>query len=240
MSTRRPVATISLNPTKEDPVNVSDLMSTDVVTTTPAAPLRDVARMLVEHRISGMPVCDDAGAVVGVVSEEDILFKERGQVETRDGFLGWLLDSPLESELEKTRARTAGEAMTSPAVTAAPFESTAAAARRMIDMGVNRLPVVTIDGRLVGILTRADLIRAFVRPDHVIAAEIRDDVLRRVLWLEPGAIHIDVRDGEVDLAGELDTEAEAHALEKLVGKVPGVVTVRSSVTARAEQAAARR
>ena len=221
-------------------MKVSDLMSTDVVTTTPAAPLRDVARVLVEHNISGIPVCDDAGAVVGVVSEGDILFKERGPIETRGGFLGWLLDSPSESELEKARARTAGEAMTSPPVTAAPFESAAAAARRMTEVGVNRLPVVAMDGRLVGIVTRADLIRAFVRPDHVIAAEIRDEVLRRVLWLTPGVIQVEVRDGEVDLAGELDTEAEAEVLEKLVAKVPGVVAVRSSVTVRAEKAAARR
>ena len=221
-------------------MKVSDLMSTDVVTTTRAAPLKDVARTLVEHKISGMPVCDDAGAVVGVVSEGDILFKESGRVEARHGFLGWLLDSPSESELEKTRARTAGEAMTSPPITAVPFESAAAAARRMTEAGVNRLPVVSMDGRLVGILTRADLIRAFVRPDHVIAAEACDDVLRRVLWLAPGAIQVDVRDGEVDLAGELDTEAEAEVLEKLVAKIPGVVAVRSAVTVRAENAAARR
>jgi len=94
-----------------------------------------------------------------------------------------------------------------------------------------------LDGRLVGIVTRADLIRAFVRPDYVIAAEIRDEVLRRVLWLAPGVIEVDVRDGEVDLAGELDTEAEVEVLEKLVAKVPGVVTVRSAVTFRHEQSA---
>lgn len=220
-------------------MKVSDLMSTDVVATTPAASLREVARMLVDHKISGMPVCEEGGAVVGVVSEGDIVFKERGRVETRDGFIGWLLDAPSESELEKTRARTVGEAMTSPPITAVPFESASAAARRMTEMGVNRLPVVSLDGRLVGILTRADLVRAFARPDHVIAAEIRDDVLRRVLWLTPGVIRVDVRDGEVDLAGELDTEAEADVLEKLVAKVPGVVAVRSAVTVRAEKAAAR-
>ena len=217
-------------------MRVSELMSMDVLTTTPAAPLRDVARVLVEHKISGMPVCDDEGAVVGVVSEGDILFKERGSTETHDGVLGWLLGSPSEWELEKARARTAGEAMTSPPITVAPYESASAAARRMTEECVNRLPVVA-DGRLVGILTRADLIRAFVRPDPVIAAEVRDDVLRRMLWLTPGVIDVDVRDGEVDLAGELDTEAEVEVLEKLVAKVPGVVTVRSSVTFRPQETA---
>jgi predicted transcriptional regulator len=173
-----------------------------------------------------------------VLSEGDILFKELGPVESRGGFLGWFLDPLSESELEKTQARTAGQAMTSPAVTAMPFESAAAAARRMTVEGVNRLPVVGLDGRLAGILTRTDLIRAFVRPDQVIAAEIRDEVLRRVLWLSPGVIDVDVRDGEVELAGELDTEAEVQVLEKLVGKVPGVVTVRSAVTFRPGLAAA--
>ena len=120
--------------------------------------------------------------------------------------------------------------MTHPPVTAVPFESAAAAARRMTEKGVNRLPVVAMDGRLVGILTRTDLIRAFVRPDHVIAAEIRDEVLRRVLWLTPDAIAVDVHDGEVDLAGTLDTQAEADVLAKLVAQVPGVVAVRSAVT----------
>lgn len=220
-------------------MKISELMSTDVVTTTPDATLRDVARMLVEHKVSGLPVCDDAGTVVGVVSQGDILFKEQGPIETRDGLLGWLLDAPSESDLEKARARTAGEAMTHPPVTAVPFESAAAAARRMTEKGVNRLPVVAMDGRLVGILTRTDLIRAFVRPDHVIAAEIRDEVLRRVLWLTPDAIAVDVHDGEVDLAGKLDTQADADVLAKLVAQVPGVVAVRSAVTVQPEKAVAR-
>ena len=218
-------------------MKISDLMTTDVVTTTPDASLRDVAQALLERGISGMPVCDDSGAVLGVVSEGDILFKERGRLDPRGGFLGRLLGSSAESGLEKTQARTAGEAMSSPPITAAPFESTAAAARRMTEEGINRIPVVAMDGRLVGILTRTDLIRAFVRPDHVIATEIRDEVLRRVLWLAPGVIDVDVRDGEVDLAGELDTEAETEVLEKLVAKVPGVVSVRSAVISRPERAA---
>ena len=220
-------------------MKVSDLMTTDVVTTTPATPIRAVARAMVEHGLSGMPVCDETGAVVGVVSEGDVLFKELGRVDVRAGFLGWFLDS--ESDwVEKAAARTAGEAMTAPAITALPFESVAAVARRMTEKGVNRLPVVTTDGRLVGIVTRADLVLAFVRPDHLVAEEIRDDVLRKVLWLTPGTVDVQVRDGEVDLAGLLDTEAELEVLEKLVAKVPGVVTVRSAVTFRREPAAAGR
>ena len=220
-------------------MRVSELMTADVVTTTPTTPIRDVARAMVERGISGMPVCDETGAPVGVISEGDVLFKELGRVDPRGGLLGWFLD-PTSDWVDKAQARTAGEAMSAPAITAVPFESAAAAARRMTEKGVNRLPVVANDGRLVGILTRADLVRAFVRPDHLVEEEIRDDVLRRVLWLTPGTVDVQVRDGEVDLAGVLDTEAEVDVLEKLVAKVPGVVTVRSSVTLRRKTAAAGR
>ena len=215
---------------------VSELMTADVVTTTPATTLRDVARTLVQHRISGMPVCDESGALVGVISEGDILFKERGRIESHGGVLGWLLDEHPEWELDKNQARTVGEAMTSPPITTSPIASVAEAARLMTEEGVNRLPVVGLgDKGLVGILTRSDLIRAFIRPDHVVAAEIRDDVLRRVLWLSPGIVEIDVSDGEVALSGALDTEAEAQVLEKLVAKVPGVVAVHSTVTVDPER-----
>jgi CBS domain-containing protein len=213
-------------------MKVSDLMTTDVVTTTVDTPLRDVARALVEHEISGMPVCDDAGAVLGVVSEWDILFKERGRDGARGGVLAWLLDTPAAWELEKTEARTAGQAMTTPPITVSSVQSAAAAARKMTEHGVNRLPVVSMHGRLVGILTRTDLVRAFVRPDDEIAAEIRDDVLERTLWAEPGRVEVVARDGDVELVGELDTPADVEILEKLVTKVPGVVSVRSTVVAR--------
>lgn len=212
-------------------MKVSDLMTTEVVTTTPTASLKEVARALVEHGITGMPVCDDAGEVVGVISEGDILYKEGGPSERHHGPLGWLLDTTPDWELEKAHARTAGEAMTAPAITVTPIESAARAARLMTENGVNRLPVVAMNGRLVGILTRTDLIRAFLRTDEEIAAEIRDDVLERVLWADPGSIEIVVRDGEVDLSGRLQNETEVQVLEKLVTKIPGVVTLRSTVTA---------
>jgi CBS domain-containing protein len=141
------------------------------------------------------------------------------------------VDTTPDWELEKIEARTAGEAMSAPAITVTPIESAARAARLMTENGVNRLPVVAMNGRLAGIITRTDLVRAFVRPDEEIAAEIRGDVLERVLWADPGSIEIAVRDGEVELAGRLQNETEVEVLEKLVAKIPGVVTVRSTVTA---------
>lgn len=216
-------------------MNVRELMKTDVVTAVPDETLKDAAKTLVERGISGMPVCEEDGRVVGVISEGDILYKERGGLERRGGPLAWLVDGTSDAEVRKAHARAVREAMTAPAITIAPNRPAAAAARLMVEKGVNRLPVVTLDGRLVGIVTRADLVRAFIRSDAEIAAEIREDIVERVLWVEPETITVAVRDGEVELAGELETTAEAEVLEKLASKVPGVISVRSSVTHRVDE-----
>jgi CBS domain-containing protein len=131
----------------------------------------------------------------------------------------------------KASARTAGEAMTAPAVTITPERPAAAAARMMLDHGVHRLPVVR-DGELVGIVTRADLVRAFTRSDADIALEIREEVLRRALWLDPHEVEVTVDRGEVALAGEIEAKSDAEVLTKLVRRIPGVVSVRSSVLYR--------
>jgi CBS domain-containing protein len=213
-------------------MRVRDLMQSDVWTTTPDESLKNVARTLVENRISGMPVCDPEGRVVGVISEGDILFKERGRPEQRPAPLGWLLDGGTRTDLKKAAARTVGETMTAPAVTIRPSSTATAAARLMIEQGVNRLPVVTQDLRLLGIVTRADLVRAFTRQDAEIATEIQKDIVERVLWAEPSAIEISVREGEVEVAGELETSTDVEIFEQLVERVPGVVSVESRVTYR--------
>ncbi|MGZ8696956.1 MAG: CBS domain-containing protein [Gaiellaceae bacterium] len=213
-------------------MKVEQLMQKEVVTVAPDASLKEVAAALVEHRISGVPVCDEEGRVLGVVSEGDILYKERGRIERPGGALAWLVDGAPYADVTKSWAKTAGESMTAPAITITPGRAAAEAARLMIEKGVNRLVVVDRDDRLVGIVTRADLVRAFPRSDIEIVEEIQHDVLRRVLWVEPETIKIIVRQGEVELAGELETNADAGVLVSLVEKIPGVVSVRSSVTHR--------
>jgi CBS domain-containing protein len=217
-------------------MKISQLMQRHVVTVAPQTSLKLVAGTLVAHGISGVPVCDPDGRVLGVVSEGDILFKERGRVDRAGGPLAWLVDGSSYAEVTKAWARTAAEAMTSPAVTILPDQPAADAARLMIERGVNRLAVVDRDGLLVGIVSRADLVRAFTRSDLEILEEIRDDVLARVLWVDPERIRIVVRDGEVELAGTLETGADADVLVRLVEKVPGVVSVRSTVAHRSDEA----
>jgi CBS domain-containing protein len=210
-------------------MKIQEIMSSDVVTVSEQTPLKEVAEVLAERRISGVPVLDEDGFVVGVVSEADILFKERGP-STRGGVFGWLLDRyGFEGQL-KLEATTAGEAMSAPALTIEPQRPLAEAAHLMLDRRVNRLPVVD-QGRLVGIVTRADLVRAFARPDEAIEREIREDVLGRTLWLrDPAAITVAVKGGKVTLGGAVDNESDAELVGVFAAKVPGVVEVDSSLT----------
>ena len=203
-------------------MRVDGVMTPDVVSVRPETPLKEVARLLVERRISGLPVCDTAGRVLGVVSEADILVKEEGVSVHPRGMLGWLLDEGDAGT--KALARTAGEAMTSPAVTISRSRPVSEAARTMVERKVNRLPVV--DGeRLVGIVTRADLVAAFTRSDAEIADEIAADVLLRTLWIDPTPIEIEVENGLVTIGGRVATRSEAELIGAYVSRVAGVVDV---------------
>ncbi len=210
-------------------MKVKDVMTSDVVSVAPGASLKEVAQTLVQHRISGVPVVDAAGGVLGVVSEADLLVKERGPRETFGGPLGWLFENAAIDDLRKLEARVAGEAMTSPPVTIEWNRPLATAAERMLEHGVNRLPV-TRDGRLVGIVTRADLVRAFARADADVATEIREDVVKGTMWLDAHDVQVEVEDGEVTLRGRLGQRSDADLLPRLAARVPGVVTVRSQLT----------
>jgi CBS domain-containing protein len=198
-------------------------MTREVVTIGPEADLRDVAKILVDNGISGVPVCGLQREVLGIVSEGDILVKEAGP---RDdgGFLVRLLGTDATSA-QKARALKVEDAMTAPVVTISPYASVAEAARRMSDLGIKRLPVVR-DGELIGIVSRTDLVRAFVRSDEEITREIREDLLRHTLWLNvPEAVQVHVEHGVVRLSGQVETATDAVLLQKLAARVPGVVSV---------------
>jgi CBS domain-containing protein len=212
-------------------MRVDQIMTKEVATVAPETPLRDVARVLSERGISGVPVCDD-GRVVGVVSEADLLAKEEGALPDERSRLARLLGRSRDGS--KATATTAGEAMTAPAVTIAPWRSVAAAARTMSERRVNRLPVVKNE-KLLGIVTRADLVRTFCRSDDEIHREIREDVLLGALWIEPDRVQIDVHDGVVALQGDLDTRTDSELVESYVRRVPGVVEVRPELTWRSER-----
>lgn len=211
-------------------MKVKDVMTREVVSVGPETPLKEAARLLGAKGISGLVVMD-GDAVVGVLSEADILVKEGGERVTHTGVLGWLFETGA-SELEtKLAARTVGEAMTSPALTIGPDRPVHEAAARMIEDGVNRLPVVE-DGKLVGIVSRADLVRAFTRTDAEIEEEIRTEIVKRTMWIAPEAVTVSVEGGTVTLEGQVETATDAELLPVFVERVPGVVEVRSALSYR--------
>lgn len=208
-------------------MKVRDVMTRDVVAAPVGATLKHAARLLVDHRISGLPVVDGEGRVLGILSERDLLFKEGGWLG------GGATEGPRRGpvaigERRRVDAHLVGEAMTTPPTTIAPDRPVAAAARLMLEQDVNRLPVVE-DDRLVGILTRADLVRVFSRPDAEIAREIVDEIVVGVLRLDAKAVGVEVADGEVTLTGTVASRADAARLPALVAKVPGVVDVQTLV-----------
>jgi CBS domain-containing protein len=211
-------------------MRVSELMTEKVLTIGPEAPIKDVAKVLVANGISGLPVCDIEGRVLGVVSEGDILYKEHDPREGHlGGPLGWIIDgTPNYTGYIKAEALTARKAMTSPAITIPPYEPVAEAARIMCERHVNRLPVVK-DEHLLGIVTRADLVRAFIRTDAEIEREIRKDVLERTMWIDTGNVDISVQSGHAALSGRLHTRSDVQLLTRLASRVPGVVAVESTV-----------
>ena len=211
-------------------MRVEDVMSREVVTVEPRTPIKDVAHLLVERRISGVPVVEADGSVVGVVSEGDILLKERDRGGSAP-LLAHLLDLEL-PERGKHDACDAADAMTAPPVTIRRTRPVHEAAALMLDRCVNRLPVVDEHSRLVGIVTRADLVRAFARTDAEIEREIREDVLGRTMWAAPERFAVEVDGGEVTIEGRVVDQQSADVLTRLLERVPGVVHVRSDLSWR--------
>ncbi len=207
---------------------IRDVMTENVFTVAPDTPLKVVATRMLEYGISGLPVVEEEDHVLGVVSETDILFKERTAPD-RTGLVDWLVHYGEDPPLAKLDARTAGDAMTTPAVTIPSGRSVEDGATLMLDLSIDRLPVVD-SGHLVGIVTRTDLVRAFTRSDDVIADEIREQGLLRRFWVGPSSVVLDVEQGNVVLEGRVDTEDLAEAIVDYVGRIPGVVSVEPKLT----------
>ena len=183
--------------------------------------------------IDGSAACrsiDADGALLGVVSEADLLVKEQGASAIHHRPLARFLGESRQSrsQLAKVGAITAGEAMTSPAITITSGRFVTEAAAIMTSRGVNRLPVVD-DGKLVGVISRADLVRAYVRSDDELATTIRQDVILKILWLDPALFTVAVKDGVATIAGHVDRRSTAEILEESVRMVPGIVDAQVSV-----------
>ncbi|MFF5570133.1 CBS domain-containing protein [Streptomyces luteogriseus] len=201
-------------------------MTRTVVALAAGANFKEIVRTVEGQRISALPVVDTRKRVVGVVSEADLLRKE----EFRDSAPGRGPRARPPEGLEKAQAVTAADLMTSPPVTVHPDATLARAARLMARRKVKRLPVVDDDGVLRGIVSRSDLLRVFLRPDHDIAREIRHEVLAGRLPDGIDSVRVEVNEGVVTLTGSVPDTSVVPLAVRLVRSVEGVVDVRPELT----------
>jgi len=201
---------------------VKDVMTTHVVAVRPGAGYKEMAARLRAQRVSAFPVIDDDYRVIGVVSESDLLVKE-ALAGTVPGVLQGLTQRGVRS---RVTGLTAADLMTRPAVTIGPDEPVSRAARLMYRKRVKRLPVVSDDGTLIGIVTRSDVLSVYRRTD----AEIRSEILEDLIPGTPGghAVQFDVtvKDGIVTLTGTPDTAVTRGDIVEAIRHMEGVVAVR--------------
>ena len=202
---------------------VKDLMTTQVVTVGPETPFKEIVARLAEHRVSAVPVVDDAGLVLGVVSEADLLLKEEFPDPDPDLPLFWT--KRRRAEHDKAAAAVARDLMTIAVVSITPDATAAEAARRMHTAKVKRLPVLGEGGRLVGIISRSDLLKVFNRPDQAIRREIMDEVIVGEFMMDPDRFFIQVHEGVAVLEGRVERRSILPLLVRAVRGVEGVVQV---------------
>ena len=201
---------------------VKDVMSTHVVAVRKNAPFKDMAARLREHRVSAFPVLDEDNKVIGVVSEADLLTKEALEFSATSRVSGML----HHREQAKAAAITAEDLMTKPPVTVGPDEFATHAARLMYARKVKRLPVVDADGHLIGIVSRADVLSVYSRPDADIRHEIIDNIILGMLLCDPSRFTVTVKDGIVTVEGMPETASVGHDMIDEIRHVEGVVAVR--------------
>ena len=197
-------------------MQVLDLMTTEVFTVSPDTGIKKAAQLMFRQRVSGLPVVDDEDRVAGIITEADFLRMEVARDEADD-------PQPIER---------VGDVMSGGVVTIGPTESVAEAAKVMVVQDVKRLPVVDDERRIVGIISRLDIVAVFTRPDEIIEDEIREDLIRRVLFVDPDAIGVSVKGGVVTFEGGIGTRNEARLLEELARRLDGVMRVDNELTWR--------
>jgi CBS domain-containing protein len=200
---------------------VKDVMSTHAIAVRQNATYKDIAAMLRAQRVSAFPVLDDDNRVIGVVSEADLLVKE-----ALEGTVHRTLLSRQERVRKQVNALTAADLMTKPPVTIGPDEPVTSAARLMFDKRVKRLPVVSDDGRLIGIVTRSDVLSVYSRPDTDIRHQVTQDLILDTFLCDPGRFTVTVKDGIVTIEGTPETTTVGLDIISAIRHMEGVVAVR--------------
>lgn len=213
---------------------VRDVMTPDVVWIRPGTSYKAITRTLLKHQISAVPVLDDERHVEGVVSEADLIPKEALADGDEPGYRE-LLARRARRTVGKARATTAEGLMSSPAVTIGPNAGLAAAARLMSAHAIKRLPVVDGDGVLVGIVSRHDLLSAYLRPDRELREAVIGEILIGAMAIDPLTVDIHVHNGVVTLTGEMESDAVISEALRLVRELDGVVAVIGKLASSSAQ-----
>ncbi|MFJ8165827.1 CBS domain-containing protein [Streptomyces sp. NPDC096136] len=209
-------------PAAPAPYTVADVMTTEVVAVTPETGFKDIAAAMGRWKVTALPVLEGEGHVVGVVSEADLLPKE----EFHEHAPGLIEQMRRLGDTAKAGSTRAENLMTTPAVTIRPDATLPQAARLMAGRHLKRLPVVDADGTLRGIVSRADLLKVFLRADEDLAAEIRESVVARLFPLSREAVKVAVAHGVATLTGPVRDPGLIPLAEHLARSVEGVVDVR--------------
>jgi CBS domain-containing protein len=205
---------------------VKDVMTTHVMAVREIASFKEIATRLHEQHVSAFPVVDLDGKVIGMVSEADLLPKE-----ALEGTVPSVLHSLGRSrEQSRITAVNAADLMTKPAVTIGPDAPVTHAARLMYNRRVKRLPVTDDGGRLIGIVTRSDVLSVYSRPDTEIRREITEDLILGKFLCDPAKFTVTVKDGIVTIEGTPETTAVGHDLINDARHVEGVVAVRDRLS----------
>jgi len=205
---------------------VKDVMSTHVIAVRRSAQYKEMAAMLRSQRVSAFPVIDEDNKVIGVVSETDLLTKEALEGSVPRTVQG-LTRQRVRSQVDGV---TAADLMTKPAVTISPDQTVTDAARLMYNRRVKRLPVVSGDGTLIGIVTRSDILSVYSKPDAQIQDEISKDLIVGVFLCDPARFTVTVKDGIVTIEGAPETTQVGLDIIDAVRHMEGVVAVRDRLT----------
>lgn len=207
---------------------VKDVMTPHVYRVQPSTGFRSIARIMRANRIGAVPVVDVSGGVVGIVSETDLLPKEEPQNALSHHFL----ESKDRRELRrKANGLVADDLMTTPAITVTPQTSIRDAVRILVEDSISHLPVVDADGKLVGILSRSDVLRVFGRADSSIEKEVSARVDEMTRLLDATRVEFHVSEGVVTLSGEIDRKSDADRLVAAVREIAGVIGVNDDLRA---------
>ncbi len=222
-------------------LTAADVMTTDVMSVTPETPVRDVAKLMYTRRISGVPVIDRDKRVIGIVSEGDLI--KHVEVVGEQRRAGWLAAftsaNALAHDYVKTHGHIAGELMSAPVITVAPAASLAECARTLKQHRIKRVLVVE-DGRLIGLVTRGDLLKALATADVAQPARVDDRAIRERLfaavegqrWAHLLSKDIVVQDGVIRISGFVESEDERHAWRLAAETIPGVKRIEDHARTR--------